>query len=347
VIAELESTPRGVYTGAIGFASPVAGLELNVAIRTFEFRGERAWLGVGGGIVADSDPVAEAAECLTKAQPLLTAIGARLERAAAPPDVSPPPPRRMGPVPVPRPDPAAGVFETLLVSRGHPVALHEHLERLARSVRTLYGASLPGGLAADLLTEADRAGSDRARMRVDFRPGSGIVVRLTDAPRRTGVARLSVRTVPGGIGPHKWADRRLLGAIAADSEHEPLLCDLDGLVLETARANVFIVEASGRIVTPPADGRILPGVTRALVIELAGELGLPVDVEPLGLARLGAAREVFLTGSLAGVEPAQLDGRPAGDGGVTGQLAGDRGVTGQLADALRAATHLVPSPARA
>ena len=337
VIAELESTPRGVYTGAIGFASPVAGLELNVAIRTFEFRGERAWLGVGGGIVADSDPVAEAAECVTKAQPLLTAIGARLERAAVRPDVSPPLPRRMAPVPVPRPDPAAGVFETLLVSRGRPVALGEHLERLARSVRTLYGASLPDSLAADLLTEAVRAGSDRARMRVDFRPGAPIVVRVTDARRRTGVARVSARTVPGGIGPHKWADRRLLDAIAADSEGEPLLCDLDGLVLETARANVFIVEAGGRIVTPPADGRILPGVTRALVIELARELGLRVDVEPIDLARLAGAREVFLTGSLAGVEPAQLDGRPAGDGAVTARLA----------DTLRAAKHLVPSPARA
>jgi para-aminobenzoate synthetase/4-amino-4-deoxychorismate lyase len=129
----------------------------------------------------------------------------------------------------------------------------------------------------------------------------------------------------------------LLDAIGADSEGEPLLCDLDGLVLETARANVFIVEAGGRIVTPPADGRILPGVTRALVIELAGELGLRVDVEPIDLARLAGAREMFLTGSLAGVEPAQLDGRPAGDGAVTAQLA----------DALWAATHVVPSPARA
>ncbi len=337
VIAELESTPRGVYTGAIGFASPTAGLELNVAIRTFEFRGELAWLGVGGGIVADSDPVAEAAECLTKARPLLTAIGASLKRATAPPDVSPPPPRRLGPVPVSRPDPSAGVFETLLVARGRPIALHEHLARLARSVRTLYGASLPAGLAADLLTEAAGAGSARARMRVDFRTPAQIVVQLTDAPLRTGVTRLSVRTVPGGIGPHKWADRRLLAALAADAASEPLMCDLDGLVLETARANVFIVEPGGRIVTPPADGRILPGVTRALVIELARELGLPVDVEPIDLARLARAREMFLTGSLAGVEPTQLDGRPAGNSTVTAQLA----------DALQAATHLVPSPARA
>ena len=63
VISTLESTGREVYTGAIGFVSPVAGLELNVAIRTFEFAGDEVWLGVGGGVVADSDPAAEYAEC--------------------------------------------------------------------------------------------------------------------------------------------------------------------------------------------------------------------------------------------------------------------------------------------
>ena len=53
VISELEVVPREAYTGAIGYRSPVAGLELNVAIRTFEFAAGRVWLGAGGGIVAD------------------------------------------------------------------------------------------------------------------------------------------------------------------------------------------------------------------------------------------------------------------------------------------------------
>jgi para-aminobenzoate synthetase component 1 len=59
-----------VYTGAIGLVSPVAGLELNVAIRTFEIAGGTIALGVGGGITADSDPEAEWQECLHKAAPL-------------------------------------------------------------------------------------------------------------------------------------------------------------------------------------------------------------------------------------------------------------------------------------
>ena len=78
VISELESTGREVYTGAIGYASPHAGLELNVAIRTFEARAGRLWLGAGGGIVADSDPHAELEECLVKARPLISAIGGTL-----------------------------------------------------------------------------------------------------------------------------------------------------------------------------------------------------------------------------------------------------------------------------
>jgi para-aminobenzoate synthetase component 1 len=70
IIAELERFPREVYCGAIGMASPVAGLELSVAIRTLEFAGDAVWLGVGGGITADSDPVREWEECLHKAAPL-------------------------------------------------------------------------------------------------------------------------------------------------------------------------------------------------------------------------------------------------------------------------------------
>jgi len=70
IIAELEQAPREVYCGAVGMASPVAGLELNVAIRTFEVHRGTLWLGVGGGITADSDPGDEWRECLHKAAPL-------------------------------------------------------------------------------------------------------------------------------------------------------------------------------------------------------------------------------------------------------------------------------------
>ena len=82
IINELEATGREAYTGSIGHVSASAGLEMNVAIRTFEIAGGSIWLGVGGGIVADSTPEGEYAECLVKARPLIEAIGGRLELTA-------------------------------------------------------------------------------------------------------------------------------------------------------------------------------------------------------------------------------------------------------------------------
>ena len=72
LISQWEHSRRGIYCGTIGLASPVAGCELNVAIRTVEFHaGGGAVLGVGGGITADSDPEAEWEECLHKAAPIV------------------------------------------------------------------------------------------------------------------------------------------------------------------------------------------------------------------------------------------------------------------------------------
>ncbi len=90
VIATLEATRREVYTGAIGIASPIAGLDTSVVIRTFETAGDAIWMGVGGAIVADSDPEQELAEALAKAAGPIAAIGGSLgrplERPAYPPN---------------------------------------------------------------------------------------------------------------------------------------------------------------------------------------------------------------------------------------------------------------------
>ncbi|WIM85770.1 aminodeoxychorismate synthase component I [Candidatus Mycobacterium wuenschmannii] len=74
LIWQWERSRRGVYCGTVGLASPVAGCELNVAIRTVEFDATgNAVLGSGGGITADSDPDAEWEECLHKAAPIIGA----------------------------------------------------------------------------------------------------------------------------------------------------------------------------------------------------------------------------------------------------------------------------------
>jgi para-aminobenzoate synthetase component 1 len=72
LLSHWEQSRRGVYCGTVGMASPIAGCELNVAIRTVEFDADGgAVLGVGGGITADSDPRGEWEECLHKAAPIV------------------------------------------------------------------------------------------------------------------------------------------------------------------------------------------------------------------------------------------------------------------------------------
>jgi para-aminobenzoate synthetase / 4-amino-4-deoxychorismate lyase len=300
VIAELEAGGREVYTGAIGYASPVAGLELNVAIRTLELRGERIWMGAGGGIVADSVAERELEECFVKARPVIAAAGARLVEE---PRVS-----RVAPVPAlaggaDRPDPALGVFETLLVRGGVPVDARAHLARLERSVSTLYGEALPEDLHARVLAAA--AAAPLQRLRVVAAPALvEIEVEPLAAEPAADPVTLSPAVLPGGLGAHKWRDRRLLDELAQRLDAVLLLLDLDGDVLEAAYANLFIVEGT-HLITPPLDGRQLPGTVRARVLALH-----PAREERLSLARVAAADELLLASSVRGIHPARLSDGP-------------------------------------
>jgi anthranilate/para-aminobenzoate synthase component I len=82
IIDELEPTQRSVYTGGIGIIGLGGDVCLNIAIRTIIIASGRAFAQTGGGIVADSQPEAEWAETITKAQALLAGITAVLELAA-------------------------------------------------------------------------------------------------------------------------------------------------------------------------------------------------------------------------------------------------------------------------
>ena len=113
-------------------------------------------------------------------------------------------------------------------------------------------------------------------------------------------------TLPGGLGEHKWADRRLLASLAAAAGLAPgpdehlLITDRGGEILETDRASVFAV-IGGVLNTPPADGRLLPGVTRAAVLRLARRDGISTAEKPVTWERLLDASEVFVTNSVQGV----------------------------------------------
>ena len=132
-----------------------------------------------------------------------------------------------------------------------------------------------------------------------------------------GAALRSV-AVEGGLGPHKWADRSTLeSAEAPPAGAIPLLLDGDGSALEASRANVFVIR-DGTLTTPPADGRILPGIARARTIEIAGALGIELHERNVSPVDLTDAEEVFLTGSVRGIEPVRsVDGRELGQRGDT------------------------------
>ena len=74
IIDELEPTKRSVYTGSIGYLSFSGDLDLNIVIRTFLIKGNKAYFQVGGGIVYDSDPEGEYIETLDKAKALIQAL---------------------------------------------------------------------------------------------------------------------------------------------------------------------------------------------------------------------------------------------------------------------------------
>jgi para-aminobenzoate synthetase/4-amino-4-deoxychorismate lyase len=229
----------------------------------------------------------------------------------------------------PMPDPAEGVFETTLVASGRAVAVEAHLERLAASLSDLYGMELPAD-AERLICEGAQ-GTALGRLRLTVAPGAEPAVVVADVdetavfPSWERAVELGPVVVPGGIGAHKWADRRLLSAAEAElAPAVPLVVDADGAVLEGSRGSLFLVTGDA-LVTPPADGRLLPGITRAQAIEAAGALGIELREEAVGFEALAAADEVFLTGAVRGVEPVRAcNGVATWDSGrVTAKLAAE------------------------
>jgi para-aminobenzoate synthetase/4-amino-4-deoxychorismate lyase len=210
-----------------------------------------------------------------------------------------------------RPDPAHGVFETLAARDGGLQALDRHLDRLAAAVAELYGRRLPQdledrvrGIAGELIGEH--------RLRVRAQPaGGGLVVRIETEPFARPEPQRPIMLTPvlvrGGLGAYKWCDRRPLENWSSQGA-TPLIVDVEGEVLEAAWANVWIVEGS-RVVTPAADGRLLPGITRSLLLERAPGLGLTASTEPIPLARACQADGIFLTSSLRYAVSAALEGR--------------------------------------
>jgi len=224
-----------------------------------------------------------------------------------------------------QPDRSRGVFETLLVVNGEPVALDAHLRRLAQSLEAVYSQELPPQAEEELREAA--TGIPLGRLRLTVAPvEDGLQIDLLaegvdlEAVFPTQGVRLRTRQISGGLGPHKWAHRPGIDR-PAPGEPGALIVD-EGEVLEAGWANVFAVRG-GTLFTPPLDGRILPGTTRAALLALAADAGIEAVERSLEPDDLLNADETFLSGSIRGIEAAlELDGQPlAGCGPLSRRLA--------------------------
>jgi para-aminobenzoate synthetase/4-amino-4-deoxychorismate lyase len=210
-----------------------------------------------------------------------------------------------------RPDPALGIFSTVLVRDGVAVDAGAHVARLERSADELYGQALPSDLEARIGAAATAAPLQRLRVSVVPRPGSLALVELEatalDREPEPQPTLLAPAYLPGGLGAHKWRDRRLLDRLERRLGAHPLIVDLDDEVLEAATANVWIVEGA-TLTTPPLDGRLLAGTVRERVLAVAPATGLEPRQKPISLERMRAADEVLLSSAIRGVRPAALAG---------------------------------------
>jgi len=243
IAAELENTERGIYTGALGWLGPDGDFRLNVAIRTLELGEDgHGKLGVGSGIVADSQPAAEWQECLLKSRFLRDC------------------------------DPGLFLIETLRREDGQYPRLDGHLERLRRSAAWL-GFACDETRVAELLAAQPAAGIWRVRLTL-AKDGCIDVQAfpLGVEPSGARYAVLAAAAIESGypLRRHKTTDRVQYDAALKALDGDPQLFDVvflneRGEVAEGARSNVF-VERDGMLLTPPLDSGALPGVLRAALL---------------------------------------------------------------------------------
>src|SRR5512140_591319 len=179
-----------------------------------------------------------------------------------------------------------GLYETIKLAGGVPVFFEEHLTRLEQGIAALgLDKSIDRPELAEQvcrLSEANGGGDNGCRLLVTAGPAGGKPNLLVQTDRRDfpdrplrvisyrGV-RVSAQYKAMTVMQSYFAQR----AARAAGVDDALLVDGEGRIFEGATSNVFVVRAGG-LITPPAEGDILPGVLRAKVEELATGAGLPV-----------------------------------------------------------------------
>lgn len=257
IIDRLETAPRGLYTGSIGYLNPCSGglgFEgvFNVVIRTLALRPSEnaqaadfhAEYGVGSGIVIDSDAQAEWAECGWKAR-FLTDL---------------------------RPD--FGIFETLRIEQNQCALLARHLGRLNASAHAL-NLPLHPDFAAQINDHLTQMPSETQRLNITLLPENKGQLTFSHAPLAELKGRQPV-IISDDVLPNRDTLRRFkttrrarFDAIwqhaAGQGAFDALLFNSDGLLLEGGRSNVF-AKIDGAWHTPALGLDILNGVMRQEVL---------------------------------------------------------------------------------
>ena len=293
IIHELESGPRGVYTGAIGFIAPSGEATFNVPIRTIELNGSKGAMGIGSGIIHESDPEQEWRECLLK--------GCFLSDPAPP----------------------FSLIETLLwqPDSGYWL-LSEHLERLAASAayfRYLFSKK-------ELMALLDRQALDFTvspiRVRLTLTKSGRMELDVTPCPAPAAVTwpipQIAQAELPQVIfsdqatdpGSHwlfhkttlrKMYDTERRRALAAGL-YEVLFANARGEVTEGSITTIFIKQ-QGALLTPPMECGLLPGVFRRHLLE---HPALPVREAILTRRDIERAEALFVGNSVRGLVQVRL-----------------------------------------
>lgn len=227
-----------------------------------------------------------------------------------------------------------GLFETMRAYDGAIFRLRAHVERLVRSAQRLGWTVLPD--VDDLVAEAVRVvretGSADARVRLTVTTGAvrsespearELTVVLSATPGVKYPAPLYERGVSVIVSPYRhnvddpttghkttsyFARLASLRAAHARGAMEALWFDHEDYLAEGAISSVFLVKGE-RLLTPPLETPILPGITRAVVLELARSIGIEVEERPIVAEEALEADEIFLTNSLMELIPVVRIGR--------------------------------------
>ncbi len=284
VIAAVETSARGAYTGSIGWIGADGDAAFSVAIRTLHLRAgeEVATLGLGSGVVADSGAGEEWDECLAK--------GAFLTQGQRAVDL----------IETMAFDPEAGLHH-----------LHRHLGRLSASAEA-FGIRFDRHAARNKLQATTFWLRAPAKVRLVVGARGGMAVEVSPMPEAQD-APVAVRVVPLPVDPadwrlrHKTSDRRFYDrARAASGCWEVAFARPDGLLTEGSFTSLFVPRGD-LLVTPPLALGLLPGVLRAELIDsgraVEGEL---TEVDLAGAFYVGNALRGLVPAFLAAAQQSRL-----------------------------------------